>query len=151
MRLIIKIMIESIFFSISISPCEISMRSNRVIWYTKLKTHYYSWTKLHTRFFLYSFDLIKIYCSIYQWCFTILLSYLRSSIAAADYVAEIEQLVKMVSLSKNLYIVYLYIIVKKEKKRKKKGRKCKKKKEVLSKKYRPASQAAAAHKYINIA
>lgn len=86
-----------------------------------------------------------------QWCFTILLSYLRSSIAAADYVAEIEQLVKMVSLSKNLYIVYLYIIVKKEKKRKKKGRKCKKKKEVLSKKYRPASQAAAAHKYINIA
>lgn len=56
-----------------------------------------------------------------QWCFTILLSYLRSSIAAADYVAEIEQLVKMVSLSKNLYIVYLYIIVKKEKKRKKRG------------------------------
>lgn len=66
--------------------------------------------------------------------------------------AEIEQLVKMVSLSKNLYIVYLYIIVKKEKERKKKkGENVRKRREVLSKKYRPASQAAAAHKYINIA
>lgn len=87
--------------------------------------------------------------------------FLRSSIAAADYVAEIEQLIKMVSLSKNLlHGIFIYNSKKKEKERKKKKgggggrgreRKCKKKKEVLSKKYRPASQAAAAHKYINIA
>lgn len=74
--------------------------------------------------------------------------FLRSSIAAADYVAEIEQLIKMVSLSKNLlHGIFIYNSKKKEKERKKKKgggggrgreRKCKKKKEVLSKKYRPS-------------
>lgn len=47
--------------------------------------------------------------------------FLRSSIAAADYVAEIEQLIKMVSLSKNLlHGIFIYNSKKKEKERKKK-------------------------------
>lgn len=48
--------------------------------------------------------------------------FLRSSIAAADYVAEIEQLIKMVSLSKNL-LHGIFIYNSKKKRKGKKGKK----------------------------
>lgn len=87
--------------------------------------------------------------------------FLRSSIAAADYVAEIEQLIKMVSLSKNLlHGIFIYNSKKKEKERKKKKggaggggerENVRKRRKSYRRNTGPASQAAAAHKYINIA
>lgn len=87
--------------------------------------------------------------------------FLRSSIAAADYVAEIEQLIKMVSLSKNLlHGIFIYNSKKKRKGKKEKKRgaggggereNVRKRRKSYRRNTGPASQAAAAHKYINIA